>query len=89
MIDFRPIVRSIGDLLALPAGPVESAAAGGLTDADLARLMDVPARAATMAAFPDMFDHVAQADEFGSTWREIAAENHRQLDGDIVRLGAA
>lgn len=52
--------------------------------------MDVPARAATMAAFPDMFHHVAQADEFGSTWlREIAAENHRQLDGDIVRLGAA
>lgn len=54
------------------------------------RLMDMPARAATMAAFPDMFHHVAQADEFGSTWlREIAAENHRQLDGDIVRLGAA
>jgi hypothetical protein len=56
----------------------------------LPRLMDVPARAATTVAFPDMFDHVAQADEFGSTWlREIAAENHRQLDGDIVRLGAA
>jgi hypothetical protein len=31
-----------------------------------------------------------QADEFGSTWlRESAAENHRQLNGHIVRLGAA
>src|SRR5262249_26222744 len=32
-------------------------------------------RAATPAAFPDMFDHVAQAAELGSTWlRESAAE---------------
>jgi hypothetical protein len=80
------VVRVLDDGAVIPAGPVEIVGAGGLGDADLARLGSVTVREAHLAAFAEMFRHVAPYERVPDDWvRRLATENATACPG-LVRL---
>lgn len=60
----------------IPAGPVEIAGTGGLTDSDLSRIQSVTVREAYLAAFPDVFQQLVPDATLPDDWIErLTVEN--------------
>jgi len=69
-------VRVLPDGAAIPAGPVEIAGVGGLTESDLSRIESVTVREAHLAAFPETFPHMAPDAVLPDDWiARLTAEN--------------
>jgi hypothetical protein len=81
----QPVVRVLPDGAVVPAGPVEIAGAGGLTETDLASLQAVSVRDAYLVAFTELFHHLVPDAALPADWvHRLAAENaHRR---QLVRL---
>lgn len=69
-------MRLLADGRGIPAGPVEIAGVGGLAEQDLARIESVTLREAYLAAFPELFHHVAPDARLPADWvARLTAEN--------------
>lgn len=82
----QPIVRVLADGAVIPAGPIEIAGAGGLDDADLARLRSVSVRDACLMGFTESLPHLLPDAELPRDWiRRLARENSTACD-QMLRL---
>lgn len=81
------IMRMLPDGAGIPAGPVEIGGCGGLTDADLTRILEITVQEAHLAAFPEFFPHLVPDAEVPDDWmRRLTLENPAACRR-LVRLG--
>jgi hypothetical protein len=80
------IVSVADDGSVLPAGPLEVAAAGGLAPADLVALEFLTIREGSLAAFTELFAHVAPDVELPSGWTATLAAENGQSCPSLVRM---
>lgn len=70
------LTRTIPDGSVIPAGPVELAGWGGITEPELDSLGSLPIREAYLLALTELFDQLTPAADVPADWRpRLAAEN--------------
>jgi hypothetical protein len=87
LADLQFAMRITHDNLGIPAGPLEIAAAGGLTESDLHQITDsVTVREAYLAALPDLFPQLVPDSPITDGWLEHIATENPQTCPNIIRL---
>jgi hypothetical protein len=80
------VARIVAGGAAIPAGPIEIGGAGGLTDADLSGLTEMPLREACLAAFPELLGHLVPPERLPEDWERRLALENGDAGRNLIRL---